>query len=72
MSVYASVADSMRTTQAYQRQWNSRALDVANNLPARTDQLLQTQVTLMQSNINLQYASDLVNILMRNLSQLQP
>jgi hypothetical protein len=72
MSVYASVADSMRTTQAYQRQWNNRALEVANNLPARTEQLLQTQVTLIQSNINLQYASDLVNIIMRNISQLQP
>ncbi|MEB3223733.1 MAG: hypothetical protein VKS61_16785 [Candidatus Sericytochromatia bacterium] len=72
MSVYAAVADSMRTTQGYQREWNSRALEVANNLPTRTEQLLATQITLQQSNVNLQYASDLVNILMRNLSQLQP
>jgi hypothetical protein len=72
MSVYASVADSMRTTQAYQRAWNSRALEVANNLPERMEQLQRAQVTLAQSNINLQYASDLVNILMRNISQLQP
>jgi hypothetical protein len=72
MSVYAAVADSIRTTQGYQRQWNSRALQVVENLPTRTDQLLATQITLQQSNINLQYASDLVNILIRNLQQLQP
>ncbi|MEB3197460.1 MAG: hypothetical protein VKP62_09685 [Candidatus Sericytochromatia bacterium] len=75
MSVYAAVAAGLRTSQSFQQNASRKALDTvekATNGSTTSPELLQMQVTMGQAQIDLQFAVDLVNIMISNIQQLQP
>lgn len=72
MSVYAAAAQGAQGVRAYQKQW----LDVVltNVQPGSTNAaiLQKQQQQLLFANQNLQFANDIMNLVLRNVSQLQP
>lgn len=71
MNVYASVADGAQSVKGYQKQWVDRIMQQSTD--AEDAQSLQRrQQVLLIANQNLQFANDVMSLILKNISQLQP
>ena len=71
MNVYASVADSAQTVKQYQQLWSDRLLSQTND-PVDAAELQRHQQILLISNQNLNFANDVMSLILKNISSLQP
>lgn len=72
MSVYATVAMGAQTVRNYQGQWLDYTLTRTEYPQMSTAELQKVQLDLVRANQNLQFANDVMGLVLRNISQLQP
>lgn len=71
MNVYASVADGAQSVKGYQRQWVDRLMQQATDAEDAQNLQLREEILLV-ANQNLQFANDVMGLILKNISQLQP
>ena len=71
MNVYASVADSAQTVKQYQQLWTDRLLKQSDDAIDAQD-LQKHQQILLIANQNLGFANDVMSLILKNISSLQP
>lgn len=71
MNVYASVADGAQSVKGYQKQWVDVILNQATDAE-NTQNLQLRQQMLLIANQNLNFANDVMGLMLKSISQLQP
>lgn len=71
MNVYASVHDGAQTVKNYQKQWADLLLKQTGDAPDAQDLQKQQQILLI-ANQNLAFANDVMGLILKQISQLQP
>lgn len=74
MSLYGAVGDGVFTFRAYARQQVSDVLNQANTIPpgASTEELLRRIDIMDHAKKNLDFANDVVDEILKNITSLQP
>jgi trans-aconitate methyltransferase len=72
MSVYAAAADGAQTVRRYQQLRLNEVLENAQGNITDAGGLQKRQLDLLIANQNLQFANDIMTLVLRNISQLQP
>lgn len=71
MNVYASVGDTAQTVKQYQTLWTDRLLKHTDDVGSAAD-LQKHQQILLIANQNLGFANDVMALVLKNISSLQP